>query len=125
MESIQRQYAESLAFELVEFKNMVAIDEAEPAFGSVLNFQNTSAEKQTFKLGSARCSWIPVYVGPVRARNCVEVEVTPEESNLEINIGAPNTIWTSERANEVLRVLCDIVPLLIENAGARLCELGF
>ncbi|CAI7596063.1 unnamed protein product [Penicillium glandicola] len=121
MESIQRQYAETLAFELVEFKNMIPSN-VEPVFGSVLTFQNTAAY-EGFDLGSATCTpWLPVQTGPLRTRDCVELEMTPGQSTLEIFLGAPNTIWSSDRANEVLRVLCNSILRLTENPGGLLID---
>ncbi|KAJ5908654.1 acetyl-CoA synthetase-like protein [Penicillium taxi] len=124
MESVQRQYAESLAFELVEYCNIVE-DTKESMFGSVLTFQNTRFRQKGFELGQAKCSWVPLSIGSLRTRNHVELEVLPGDNDLEIWLGAPNIIWGQDRANEILRVLSRFIPLLAENAEVRLCNLGF
>ncbi|KAJ5764815.1 acetyl-CoA synthetase-like protein [Penicillium odoratum] len=124
MDQIQHQYAESLAFELVELGN--AVNDAQGSmFGSVLTFQNTALQSQMPDLGGVSCSWSgAVEVGQHRTRHYVELEVEPGETTLHVFLGAPNTIWTRERANEVLRVLCDYIPLVAGNPGNRLSELS-
>ena len=58
-------------------------------------------------------------------RQYVGVELTPSENELEVFVAAPNTIWTPEHANEVHRVLCELIPLLAKNAHLSLRDLGF
>jgi amino acid adenylation domain-containing protein len=124
MDQIQHQYAESLAFELVELGNVVT-DAQGSMFGSVLTFQNTALQSQMPDLGGVSCSWSgAVEVRQHRTRHYVELEVKPGETTLDIFLRAPNTIWTRERANEVLRVLCDYIPLVTGNPGNRLSEIS-
>lgn len=126
MQSIQHQYAESMEFELVEFGNMVPGDiDPEPVFGSALTFQNTRGRVSPLQLGTATGSWIRPTSIPNLNRRPVGVELVPIENELEIFVAAPNTIWTPERANEVHRVLYDLIPLLAKNAHLSLRDLGF
>ncbi|CAI7662907.1 unnamed protein product, partial [Penicillium bialowiezense] len=117
MESVQQKWAESLEFELFQYRNTVGDDK--PIFGSVLNFQNTRSREERFELGDAQCWWVPLTVGSLRTRDHVELEVIPRDADIEIWVGAPNTIWTQRRANEVLHALERLIPLLAENTEAR------
>ena len=114
-----------MEYELVDFGNMTPGDaDTNPEFGSVLVFQNTHEQATPLQLGTATGSWIRPSA-PDQCRKYVEVEVTPSENELEVFVAAPNTIWTPERANEVHRVLCDLIPLLAKNAHPPLRDLGF
>ena len=115
-----------MEYELVDFGNMTPGDaDTNPEFGSVLVFQNTHEQATPLQLGTATGSWIRPTSTPNVNRRSVGVELVPIENELEVFVAAPNTIWTPERANEVHRVLCDLIPLLAKNAHPPLRDLGF